>query len=321
MRANLRRFIDTIENNLQCLKANEQDVDKWDAILIPIILSKLNLTINQEWEEKLNEKPDSNNKLPLLSELLEFLNTKTNVLESISDKKPDSYLGDSSKKPYIKNTTPVKLKFGNHISNRTLTSTTLCCPNCNGNHLIQQCDAFLKMDAKNRIERVKVLKLCLNCLRKGHFISNCISSRCRTCHQKHNTLLHFDTKVKEATSTSVIQFNDSLPTVPTQSGETVTPNECASYYNNSQCQQILLSTAKVDVYNYNSEPIRVRVLLDSASQSNFITERTCRMLNLPMQPSNTIVTGINQSSSNVKFSTTVKLKSIYSDFSRRKYIL
>ena len=57
-------------------------------------------------------------------------------------------------------------------------------------NFLYQCKRFLQQDITNRIKTVKSLHLCLNCLKRGHFVENCKSTKCKTCQKSHNTLLH-----------------------------------------------------------------------------------------------------------------------------------
>lgn len=52
------------------------------ALIIPIILSKLDFNIVKEWVAKLY-KNNNQSKLPTLQQLIEFLNIKPNILEAI----------------------------------------------------------------------------------------------------------------------------------------------------------------------------------------------------------------------------------------------
>lgn len=62
-------------------------------------------------------------------------------------------------------------------------------------------------------------------------------------------------------------------------------------------QDILLCTAKVRLSNpKTNETITVRALLDSGSQSSFITENVRRRLNLTPQPSNVSIVAIGNHS-------------------------
>jgi hypothetical protein len=78
-----------------------------------------------------------------------------------------------------------------------ITSTESSCPVCNEHHAIYSCTAFLNLDIidiNNRIKKIKELKLCLNCLKGGHYTATCKSGYCKQCKGKHNSLLHLQKK-------------------------------------------------------------------------------------------------------------------------------
>jgi len=96
------------------------------------------------------------------------------------------------------------------------------------------------------------------------------------CHRRHHTLLHIDKKNQasnEPTSTT------SNP--PADVKDTPTPeiNTYCSFKGQPQTH-ILLATAIVEVRNRFGQYVPCRVLLDSASQSHFITERCVQLLKL-----------------------------------------
>lgn len=49
------------------------------------------------------------------------------------------------------------------------------CPLCKKSRLIQNCDEFCKLSPQDRVDKIKQLKLCLNCYYKGHFSPDCKS--------------------------------------------------------------------------------------------------------------------------------------------------
>ena len=58
-------------------------------------------------------------------------------------------------------------------------------------HLTFQCSAFKELSSSERRKRVKRLRLCFNCLSAGHKSESCQSRHsCRTCGQRHHTLIH-----------------------------------------------------------------------------------------------------------------------------------
>lgn len=282
----LRLLINQVENHTQCLKALGQPIEEWDALIIPIITSKLDFQTNKEWELKLNSEPDSFTRLPTLTELLTFLNNKQNTLQTI-------YKGD---KDFDKPKTQ-----SNKII-RSFATANITCVFCNKDHNIHSCDIFNKLNENERNSKVRELKLCINCLRKGHFVNNCISKNtCKICHKGHHTLLHKTNQKKE---------NDHAR-VAVGSDETVVT--CSSEVKESS-SQVLLSTALVHAQNNQGQLIEIRALLDSASQSNFISEGICEKLKLNKCPINTTVTGISNGLTKITHKVQVKIKSLHNNY-------
>lgn len=76
----------------------------------------------------------------------------------------------------------------------------------------------------------------------------------------------------------------------------------------------MLSTAQAKAIGPTGQTTNVRILLDSASQSNFISEIAAKLLNLEFRPANMQVAGINQSMSLIKHQTDVSILSKTSHF-------
>ncbi|XP_056648768.1 uncharacterized protein LOC130453179 [Diorhabda sublineata] len=84
----------------------------------------------------------------------------------------------------------------------------------------------------------------------------------------------------------------------------------------SKSPQILLPTALVTVFDRFGNPHQCRVLLDSGSQVNFISEKLCNTLQLNKQQIDILVTGISQMSHNVQSSTLLKFRSNMNNLSK-----
>lgn len=76
------------------------------------------------------------------------------------------------------------------------------CSMCKEAHKLLTCKRFLDLSPQDRANHLKNAKLCLNCIRPGHFIRDCKAGSCRQCSGKHNTLLHFE-KISSARITPV----------------------------------------------------------------------------------------------------------------------
>jgi hypothetical protein len=124
--------------------------------------------------------------------------------------------------------------------------------------LISQCSECLALTNKARWAQVKRSNYCTNCLSSQPTRKSCRAGTCRECRQKHHSLLHQPQLKAESqlqpTATLTSRFLAATTTY------TVTS------------QQILLSTVVLVTYNSVGTPYHCRAILNSGSQSNFITE-------------------------------------------------
>jgi len=168
-------------------------------------------------------------------------------------------------------------------------------------------DNFLKLSSENRNKEVTARRLCINCLRStSHQAKDCKSSTCQTCNKKYNTLLHMQKKsTGDAESTN--QYNQ------TSKSGIATLNH---YAMQNKYYQVILSTAIVNAYDRDGNPHKCRILLDSGSQSNFITEDLAKKLNLVRKQVNMSVTRINKSQANSTYTISVQISSVHTSFSQ-----
>lgn len=165
-------------------------------------------------------------------------------------------------------------------------------------YIYVSCEKLLKLPASSRTQEIKQLRLCLNCLRKGHWSKDCKSSGCKTCKSKHNTFLHIDTPI--ANKDQVEATNDST-------------NNIVSTHCIKNSHQALLSTAKVYIFDTKGQRRVCRVLLNSGSQSNLITRALSNKLHLHTKAINTSVIGIGQNKTYVNQSIVLEVQSQYND--------
>ena len=118
-----------------------------------------------------------------------------------------------------------------------------------------------ELEAKSLEERrdmVRQLDLCYNCLSPKHKSINCTSQRtCKTCQGKHHTLLHMESKKKSPTQGEATASSDG---------------KVQSSHVKRQFSTVILPTAKVLIKDGVDELIPYRAILDSGSQSSFISE-------------------------------------------------
>ncbi|XP_045541455.1 uncharacterized protein LOC123722945 [Papilio machaon] len=183
-------------------------------------------------------------------------------------------------------------------------NTTFMCIICNERHRIYDCPTFKAKGVDERMMDVTKYKLCVNCLRQGHPESECRMGPCRErgCTERHNSLLH-----RPSSSSSHLALIDEQD-----------ENEIIVNYSNHNTNEVLLSTAIIEVSNpVDHQKVKVRALLDCGSQSSFISESLKTRLSLKSRHIDTLkVIGVgNTSSMNVIESCNIQLKATNSNFS------
>ncbi|XP_070068046.1 uncharacterized protein [Drosophila takahashii] len=208
-------------------------------------------------------------------------------------------------------------------------------------HRLLACDQFRKLDSQQRLEVVKKNGLCVNCLGKGHKVSNCPSkNRCRSCHQPHHTLLHHHSSLQAESpqpSTSSSQpiaatYAHSQPQpggsvaysqphfsgAPTYDSSLTHPIGAATHAHAQsdakEGSQVILATAMVLVQNSLGSYRLGRALLDSCSQVNFMTEAFAQKLRLPRDKHSIQIRSIGDSHTHIKHRTSATIKSRLSPF-------
>ncbi|KAJ8953739.1 hypothetical protein NQ318_015395 [Aromia moschata] len=141
-----------------------------------------------------------------------------------------------------------------------------------------------------RIEFVRKVRLCANCLRDNHVTKKCKIGPCTRCKSWHNTLLHQDDHEKNTSRAS--ESNSERQEQKTTVLSSVIGKLTPSY--------VLLSTARVQVFDRFEKPHFARVLLDSGSQSCFITKSMCERLGLQQENANLSVFGISNARSKIQ---------------------
>ncbi|KAK9685263.1 putative peptidase (DUF1758) [Popillia japonica] len=259
-----------------------------------IVTSKLDKKTYSEWEKHANIlhtkasitdiREFLTNRANLLetlgskvNDIREFLTNRANLLETLGSKVNDSSNDkkDGAYGNYSKNKRDTKVLFAANSK----------CVLCSKEHSLQTCSDFHKLNVKNRMEQVRKFRLCVNCLKGGHFSRQCRSSMCRKCGLKHNTLLHDDKIVDKQSQ------NESKHTSENSENEAT----CLSSYNS--LKHVLLSTAYIQVMDHQQKLHTARAVLDSGSQSSYITSDLCNKLKLPKESIELAIAGINNTSS------------------------
>ncbi|HBK82589.1 MAG TPA: hypothetical protein DDZ41_03185, partial [Flavobacterium sp.] len=288
--AELRRITDTADQVLRGLKIMGSDCEARDPWLIYIILSKVDTETKIDWARE-----TVSNNFPKISELLNFLNKRCRSLE---------------RGAAINVSKPHKLNVRSfHVSSCTVKNSELCL-HCKGNHFLSKCPTFKLLDASSRRSIAAKIGCCFNCLRKGHYNTQCkFQSSCQLCSRKHHSLLHLSSQ--ESSSNSYLLSENTLPSSNSQQNNDnknnfIHQNNVESTSTNvvthvAQTMSMLVNVALVSllptavafVKNQSQDMLPVRILLDSGSQSSFITESCVQRLGLKRIKNSTVVNGLS----------------------------
>ncbi|KAJ0172004.1 hypothetical protein K1T71_012767 [Dendrolimus kikuchii] len=296
----LRFLVDHVNKNLRALSSLGLPTDEWDVLLIFTLSKKLDQRTLLKWEELRNSSPDE---IPSLTLFNNFLTDRANVLAAMNrqhaNNKPSTSSPNILSQSFKSNVTKPfpKGQLGLVSVEESIVPIKNCLI-CKDNHKIHECPMFKSMDITNKLSQVAIYKLCAICLRPGHPTKKCRMAPCRICKQKHNMLLHKDIQTESTTATTDIEHVTAL---------------C----NQTSSKQVLLSTAIIIVTNpVNHKSEKVRALLDSGSQSTFISKSLKEKLLLKSNRINTIdIIGIGNSSANqVKESCIAQLGSLHGPY-------
>lgn len=313
----LRNLFDNVTKHLRSLKALGEDTDSWDRLIIYVMAEKFDDVTRRDWE---TYKYAST--LPSMKDMNAYLKEKCEVLEKLEVTKAEK---QRFQYQHYKKGSSSSFVAGNNQYKRR-------CYYCNKEHLLHSCDSFLKLSINDRILAAKELKLCLNCLRDNHASWHCKSRKCLKCRKPHNSLLHLEShnaNVVDSTATELptdkieTRGNENNAQFREDAASSVVRNHMVANQSSHMMQgrvatvslhsQILLSTAVIKI-KINNEFIKCRVLLDSGSQSHFMTESLCKKLKLQPSKIHHVVTGVGQTFTNINEEVNVTIASCYNNF-------
>lgn len=156
-----------------------------DYFVIRALERTLPTKIKDRWIKK-----TSIDKIPDLEFFFTFLQETSNYLyaqggEAKGNEAP-------AKRTTPQNEKGNKYRRGNGQARALVTSSTLSCYFCSGDHTIYRCSAFAKLTVQQRWDAVRTKKLCRKCLRSHE--GKCEARNCKKCDKEHNSLLHEDQK-------------------------------------------------------------------------------------------------------------------------------
>lgn len=261
----LHRLVDETNSMQRALEAMNVPCRGFDALASRLIITRLDATTKRDWDRE-----NGTNELKPLIKLIQFLTVRASSLDvpQWGAKKTDQRVAA------VKGQT----HQGQPKSPKTFVatgSTSSGCPCCQQDHTIGKCSTFKQMSAKQRIERVKVWRLCFLCLFWEHNSAQCTESVCG-CGHRHHLLLCY------------------RKGMPAPAGPGGSP-PATLQTNASDAYAVLLATAVVTIGAKDGSLHRLRALCDNGSQVNLITEGAVQRLRLQRTTANVAITGVGGS--------------------------
>ncbi|XP_055909824.1 uncharacterized protein LOC129944422 [Eupeodes corollae] len=290
--SSLRHLEDSFNTHFTAMLAIGNYKDIASSILISLAMDRVDEETQSKWQDEMDY-----NKLPTWDEFNKVLDRRCKSLEAKEARipKPSTSAKSQAKFDHSSSQNSGKKQF-RKFKATTLAAERIQCEYCKSlQHFIDSCPEFDSLPVGRRFLEVKKRILCINCLGKDHSVRHCTKPKCSICSLPHNKLLH---------RFSVNNANDS-------SGQG--QSSSASLVGRSSNQTILATAVVLIKDSYgNFQP--ARVLLDSASQLNFITESMVQRLRLSKSKADIQISGIGNGVTNVRYTTKSVCRSRISEF-------
>ncbi|XP_044741128.1 uncharacterized protein LOC123302317 [Chrysoperla carnea] len=299
-------YLSKIFNFKPVIKASLSQLELLSSIVIENAIAFKNLKLKNEsgfilvyfiirlldhkTKEKFEDEYGKNSTIPKFEDLIKFIETECLKFQTenlTSDKSVNNY--------------PAKPTYSNKQVVMTQTQYNPdTCAVCKGNHPIFKCSNFLALQPSQRLNKIKQLNGCHNCLKTNHEVTKCPSqSICKECKRKHNTLLHI---VSGSQTFSTKTKGHSLQNIPLQTNN-IDPNRNQTENSNtintvlsatvSGAPTVLLGTALARIKDHLGRDHNIRILVDSGAQRSFITTSFIDKLRLAKQPNLQPLSGLS----------------------------
>ena len=311
---NLRAFYDRMENHVRSLEALGKTQDTYGDLLVPIILSKLPITVKHNIIRQ-HGATDLN-----LAQLRKNVLKEIQILEASEETNKLTYFSNSlnsisSTSSLLANASQHKEPERDRLNSRSNKQPSPFpkprpCVFCKGSHKPNDCTKVNDPAARKLI--VSQANLCFNCL-NNHRVSQCKSkNRCRQCHQKHHTSLclgikkpneqpepnaHKDVKDKDGNLQCSCTCTKNAPTpgttntiqqTPPNSTSTLASNLHTNLSDNKHLHRRTLLKTAIATVESQEKAATAHILFDEGAQRSFITEELAKKLNLTADKTETL---------------------------------
>lgn len=299
----LRLFLTSYNENVQALQALGHDITNESLFLTSHILRKFDSEIRSKFEHsRVNSK-----EIPKIYDFIQFLENECERLEAAN--LVDVCQQTSSKGTQLFKTRPspsqTKHSFPkqNKVTMFSATQQNTCTYCSSTEHNIYRCPEFLNLSVQSRQGFIKNKNLCNNCF-GSHKLMDCKSQRnCSVCNRRHHSMLHYTNNTPARYAPTVPKNSSATYHKSSNTGNNHTSNTPPATNNSTfvgisqgQNNTVLLATALVLLSSNEGHNTVARAVLDSASQTSFISEACANNLKLNRSHAgNNYINGISAS--------------------------
>ncbi|XP_076660035.1 uncharacterized protein LOC143363312 [Halictus rubicundus] len=234
----------------------------WDDFLLHLAVQKLDPATRKAWTLRAGD----DTKFPSFEEFQTFIDTRVRALEDF-DSGASGKIGASSS---LSASRPSRNPAHSHLATASKNSQGAC-PLCKAHHYLGYCSSFLAKSPRQRLEIVKRLSCCPNCLSYNHAISSCASKHtCRMCQKRHHSLLHDESTPGARSSAESSGTRESVSAEINSHSATAGSAATGS--------SILLATARIQVSVPSGRSVIIRALIDQGSEASFVAESVVQLL-------------------------------------------
>lgn len=299
----LRKLLDTFTENIAALKNLQFPTEQWDFILTHMLLKRLDTALVSRFELQYGSTD-----MPNFDTLKEFVSKQCIAYETMS-------MGSTSFTTSVKTRTSPATINSSHLSRKTnnllasKATPSRPCVFCNTTeHLIYNCPVLLNKLPRDRYNLVKQYKLCVNCLSHTHASQNCNSaSSCKICQYRHHSLLHYPRSdnnnppnlllntPNNGEKRNELRASSAKPNRTSISADKPLDTSAEStlcHLGKATQPNVLLSTAELRIRNSFGYFIPARAILDSGSESCYISRNLAIRLGLKIRPYSVNIYGL-----------------------------
>ncbi|XP_062704554.1 uncharacterized protein LOC134286876 [Aedes albopictus] len=311
----LHNLVDEFQRHVKALGKLGEAVETWDTPLVCMLSYKIDPATLRAWEEHAATSDDVG-----YEACIEFLYQRVRILQTVSSEIQHRSQGGPVKvagsQSFSKKPSPSKA-VANTASTTSSRPPPPSCIACSEKHLLFQCPSFQGMAVGQRRELISQKRLCWNCFKSSHVARNCDSKHtCRHCHERHHSLLHQAPNPSKSTSNPVVQHpNQSAPQQEASNGSDIPLAEVSVPAHRSAPSTVFLATVALWIKDRFGKHHSARALIDSGSQSNFISKKLARRLCLRPERVSVPITGIGEATVTVSQSVVSTILSKNDNFS------